>query len=179
VATRPVVFDAGPMTSDAVGLADFDALPDDAATAALLACCASPALARALVAGRPYADLGALLAAADAALAGLSETEIDLTLEGHPRIGDRPDSVASAREQAGVADAGDTVRRGLAEGNNAYEAKFGFRYLVCASGRSGTELLDLLTARLCNDRDTERGVMRTELGKINRIRLGRMFGAGQ
>ena len=61
--------------------------------------------------------------------------------------------------------------QGLADGNEAYERRFGHIYLVCASGRSGAELLDLLTARLANDPGTEWGVVRGELGKINRIRL--------
>lgn len=70
-----------------------------------------------------------------------------------------------------MAGAGDAVRAALDEGNRAYEARFGHIYLVCASGKSAEELLALLTARLRNDPETERRVMRTELMKINRIRL--------
>ncbi|WP_405160349.1 2-oxo-4-hydroxy-4-carboxy-5-ureidoimidazoline decarboxylase [Nocardia sp. NBC_01499] len=159
------------MTDDGAGLAGFDALPDSAAIEALLGCCSSPEWARVLVAGRPYASVDALLDAAAAALAELSESEIDLALAGHPRIGERPDTAASAREQAGVATAEDAVRSALADGNRAYEARFGHIYLVCASGRSGSELLAILEDRLGNDAETERRVMRTELAKINRIRL--------
>ncbi|MEV0298044.1 2-oxo-4-hydroxy-4-carboxy-5-ureidoimidazoline decarboxylase [Nocardia sp. NPDC050710] len=165
------------MTEDVVGLADFNALPDEAAMRALLACCSSSTFARSVLADRPYASAADLLAAADAALAALPESEIDAALAGHPRIGGRPDTAASAREQAGVAAAGDAVRVALAEGNLAYEERFGHIYLVCASGRSGAELLDLLRTRLGNDPETERRVMRTELGKINRIRLRRLLGA--
>ncbi|MFG1790115.1 2-oxo-4-hydroxy-4-carboxy-5-ureidoimidazoline decarboxylase [Nocardia sp. NPDC049149] len=160
------------MTDDEAGVARFDTLPDNAATTALLACCAAPALARALIEGRPYASVEALLDAADAVLAELPESEIDLALAGHPRIGERPASAVSAGEQAGVQDA---VRAALADGNRAYEARFGHIYLVCASGRSGDELLAILEARLHNDADTERRVMRTELAKINRIRLRGML----
>ncbi|MFI6045950.1 2-oxo-4-hydroxy-4-carboxy-5-ureidoimidazoline decarboxylase [Nocardia sp. NPDC051321] len=177
------------MTDDVAGLARFDAMPDGAATEALLACCSSPEWARALVAGRPYPSVGALLDAADAVLAGLPESEIDRALAGHPRIGERPDqerlrtadargrTAASAREQAGVATAGDAVRSALADGNRAYEARFGHRYLVCASGRSGSELLAILDERLGNDAETERRVMRTELAKINRLRLRALLAA--
>ncbi|WP_330250721.1 2-oxo-4-hydroxy-4-carboxy-5-ureidoimidazoline decarboxylase [Nocardia sp. NBC_00565] len=164
------------MTYDGLGLAGFDALPETAAVESLLACCTSPAWARSLVAGRPYPSVEALCEAADAVLAELDEEEIDRALDGHPRIGARPDTAASAREQAGVAGAADTVRVALAEGNLAYEEKFGHIYLVCATGKSGDELLELLTARLGNDPETERRVMRTELAKINRIRLGRLLG---
>ncbi|MGW4846003.1 2-oxo-4-hydroxy-4-carboxy-5-ureidoimidazoline decarboxylase [Nocardia brasiliensis] len=159
------------MTDDADGLARFDAMPQDAAVEALLACCSSPQWARALAAARPYSSVGAVLDTADTVLAGLPEAEIDRALAGHPRIGERPHSAASAREQAGVAGAPDEVHTALAAGNRAYEQRFGYRYLVCASGRTGSELLALLQDRLHNDVETERRVMRTELAKINRLRL--------
>ncbi|WP_280394199.1 2-oxo-4-hydroxy-4-carboxy-5-ureidoimidazoline decarboxylase [Nocardia brasiliensis] len=159
------------MTDDADGLDRFDAMPQDAAVEALLACCSSPQWARALAVGRPYSSVGAVLDAADTVLAGLPEAEIDRALAGHPRIGERPHSAASAREQAGVAGAPDEVHAALAAGNRAYEQRFGYRYLVCASGRTGSELLALLQDRLHNDVETERRVMRTELAKINRLRL--------
>ncbi|WP_280407827.1 2-oxo-4-hydroxy-4-carboxy-5-ureidoimidazoline decarboxylase [Nocardia brasiliensis] len=159
------------MTDDADGLDRFDAMPQDVAVEALLACCSSPQWARALAAGRPYSSVGAVLDTADTVLAGLPEAEIDRALAGHPRIGERPHSAASAREQAGVAGAPDEVHAALAAGNRAYEQRFGYRYLVCASGRTGSELLALLQDRLHNDVETERRVMRTELAKINRLRL--------
>lgn len=159
------------MTDDGAGLTEFDAMTDGAATEALLACCSSPEWAQALVAGRPYPSVDALLDTADTVLAGLPESEIDRALAGHPRIGERPDTAASAREQAGVATAADAVRSALADGNRAYEARFGHIYLVCASGRTGGELLAILDERLGNDAETERRLMRTELAKINRIRL--------
>ncbi|WP_433198486.1 2-oxo-4-hydroxy-4-carboxy-5-ureidoimidazoline decarboxylase [Nocardia sp. CA-107356] len=164
------------MTDDRVGLAGFNALSETAAVAALLACCSSPVWARSLVAGRPYAGVDAVFDAADGVLAELSKDEVDRALDGHPRIGARPDTAASAREQAGVTGAQDAVRAGLVEGNLAYEEKFGHIYLVCATGKSGAELLELLTTRLGNDPKTERRVMRAELAKINRIRLGRLLG---
>ncbi|WP_054815525.1 2-oxo-4-hydroxy-4-carboxy-5-ureidoimidazoline decarboxylase [Nocardia arizonensis] len=164
------------MTDDAADLTGFNTMPEESAARALLGCCSSPGLVRAILAGRPYADMGELLRTADVALAALPESEIDLALSGHPRIGERAESTASAREQAGVAAADGAVRAALAEGNAAYERRFGHIYLVCASDRSGAELLELLTTRLGNDPETERRIVRTELGRINRIRLRRMFG---
>ncbi len=64
----------------------------------------------------------------------------------------------------------------LADGNAAYERRFGHIYLVCATGRTAGELLALLTARLENDPDTEWGVVRSELQQINRIRLRKLLG---
>ncbi|MFD4353921.1 2-oxo-4-hydroxy-4-carboxy-5-ureidoimidazoline decarboxylase [Nocardia sp. NPDC058518] len=157
------------MTSEGLSLAGFNDLPAATAEETLLACCSAPRWARAIAAARPYATTDSLLAAADAELTALDDDEIDEALADHPRIGDHPTSAASAREQSGVA--GADVRAALAEGNRAYEAKFGHIYLVCAAGRSGEELLAVLRARLDNDSSTERRVMRTELAKINRLRL--------
>ena len=63
------------------------------------------------------------------------------------------------------------MRAELAEKNREYEDRFGYVYLVCASGRTAEELLAILSDRLDNDPDTERRVMRNELAKINRLRL--------
>jgi 2-oxo-4-hydroxy-4-carboxy-5-ureidoimidazoline decarboxylase len=163
---------------DGLGLAGFNALPADRAEAALLACCSSGRWARMVLEGRPYESVAAVLAAADAALAGLTEAELDEALAGHPRIGERPGaghSAWSAREQAGVAGADADVQAALVAGNRAYEERFGHVYLVCATGRSAAELLAILNQRLGNDPATERAVVRAELGKINRLRLGRML----
>jgi 2-oxo-4-hydroxy-4-carboxy-5-ureidoimidazoline decarboxylase len=74
-----------------------------------------------------------------------------------------------------VVEADDDVRAELAAKNREYDAKFGYVYLVCASGRSAEELLAIIADRLDNDADTERRVMRSELAKINRLRLERLL----
>ena len=155
-------------------LAGFNALPEAEAVPLLLACCSSPAWARGILAGRPYASVDDVLESADRVLKGLSESEVDAALAGHPRIGDTlpPDGNPwSRREQSGVADADEAVRQALAEGNRAYEERFGQVYLVCATGRSAQDMLDFLHRRLSNDPVSERAVLREELRKINRIRL--------
>lgn len=124
---------------------------------------------------RPFADLKALFDTADAVLAKLPESEIDDALSGHPRIGERTESASSIREQSGVSSATEDIFAELRQKNAEYEDKFGHVYLVCASGKSGTELLDILRGRLRNDPATERSVLRTELAAINRIRLARLI----
>lgn len=158
-----------------MGVETFDALPADAAEAELLAVCASPAWARAVAAGRPYGTVDALLERAGAVLAGLDEAEVDRALAGHPRIGERSAHASSRREQAGVAGADAAVLDALAEGNRAYEERFGHVYLVCADGRPAQELLEVLRTRLAHDPATERRVLRRELGAINALRLGRLI----
>lgn len=166
---------AGPAGAAPETAAAFDALSEDHAAAALSACCSSPEWVRGVLAGRPYVTAERLFAAADAVLAGLDDRRIDAALAGHPRIGDRPVDAESARDQAGIGGADRAVLDALAEGNRAYEQRFGHIYLVCAAGRTGGELLEVLRSRLDNDPATEREVMRAELAKINRVRLGRLL----
>jgi 2-oxo-4-hydroxy-4-carboxy-5-ureidoimidazoline decarboxylase len=158
------------------GLAAFNAAPADAASDTVLACCASGAFAKAIVGGRPYRDPVALQAAVDTAFAALTWDDIVEGMKAHPRIGERPAGGGfSAAEQAGAAAAGDEVRRALAEGNLAYEKRFGHVFLVCASGLSGRQLLDQMQARLKNNDDAERAVVRQELLKITRLRMTKLL----
>jgi len=144
---------------------------DDAFRALLLSCCDAPAWAEHVLARRPFDGPEALLAAAEQELAATSEADVDAALAAHPRIGERPAGAASQREQSAALAADPAVLAELAEGNAAYEARFGHVYLVCASGRSAEELLAVLRSRLGNDPATERRVLRTELAAITRLRL--------
>ncbi|CAN7633941.1 2-oxo-4-hydroxy-4-carboxy-5-ureidoimidazoline decarboxylase [Mycolicibacterium frederiksbergense] len=162
----------------AIGLEDFNALSDRQRMHLLFEVCSSTIWARRVVAGSPFRDAEALYDRADRVLAELPDAEIDAALDGHPRIGasvSAAHSPSSAREQARVADADEAVKAALAEKNREYEDRFGYVYLVCASGRSADELLAILTDRLDNDPETERRVMRSELAKINRLRLERLL----
>jgi 2-oxo-4-hydroxy-4-carboxy-5-ureidoimidazoline decarboxylase len=166
-----------PQPPAAVTLSSFNAAPAQDAERDVLVCCASTAFAKAIAGGRPYRDPAAMLAAVDAAFGDLTWDDIAESMDGHPRIGDRTASNAmSAAEQSGAAAAGDQVRRGLAEGNLAYEKRFGHIFLICASGLSGQEMLTKLRARLGNDREAERTVVRAELLKITRLRITKLLG---
>jgi 2-oxo-4-hydroxy-4-carboxy-5-ureidoimidazoline decarboxylase len=161
------------------GLATFNRLPDDRARAGLLACCASPAWVEKMMAARPYRSIDDVMAISDQTVAGLSESDLEAALAGHPRIGERPATSGernwSSQEQAGVGDATDHVRRALADGNRDYEQQFGHVYLVSATGRTADEMLALLQRRLDNDTATEWEAVRAELAKINRIRLTKLL----
>jgi 2-oxo-4-hydroxy-4-carboxy-5-ureidoimidazoline decarboxylase len=157
-------------------LAAFNTATPAAAEQDLLACCASKSFARAITAGRPYRDPAALRAAVDTTFAALSWDDIVESMNAHPRIGDRGSDGQSASEQSGAASASDGVRQALADGNAAYEGRFGHVFLICASGLSGPEMLGQLQARLSNDPDAERPVVREELRKITQLRLARLLG---
>ncbi|HXP20293.1 MAG TPA: 2-oxo-4-hydroxy-4-carboxy-5-ureidoimidazoline decarboxylase [Streptosporangiaceae bacterium] len=157
-------------------LAAFNAASPQAAERDVLACCASRSFAKLIADGRPYRDPAELQAAVDAAFSALSWDDIVESMNEHPRIGERtPGGGWSAAEQSGAASAGDQVRQALAEGNVSYEQRFGHVFLICASGLSGQEMLTKLQARLGNDTETERAVVRRELLRITRVRMTKLL----
>lgn len=161
-----------------LGIEGFNRLSERQRMHLLYEVCSSPIWARRVLTGGPFRDEDALLDRADRVLAELPDAEVDSALDGHPRIGasvSPAHSPSSAREQARVADADATVKVELAEKNRRYQDAFGYVYLVCATGRTAEELLAILTDRLDNDPETERRVMRSELAKINRLRLQRLL----
>ncbi|MDQ2813033.1 MAG: 2-oxo-4-hydroxy-4-carboxy-5-ureidoimidazoline decarboxylase [Actinomycetota bacterium] len=161
----------------ASALAAFDAAPPGAASRDVLAWCACRAFAEAIASGRPYREPAALGVAVDAAFAALSWDDIVESMNAHPRIGDRTGGATSAAEQSGAATASSPVRQGLADGNLAYQERFGHVFLICASGLSGQDMLTQLRARLKNDQGAERAVVRQELLKITRLRMAKLLSA--
>ncbi|MEU6710754.1 2-oxo-4-hydroxy-4-carboxy-5-ureidoimidazoline decarboxylase [Nonomuraea sp. NPDC046802] len=165
--------------SETSNLAAFNARPRPDAEAELLRCCASRAFAAGVAALRPFAEVQGLLDTADRAVRRLGWGEVLEALGAHPRIGERAggrEGAWSRQEQSGVED---EVRAALAEGNRAYEERFGHVYLVCASGLSGTEMLAMLRGRLGNDEAAERNVVRGELSAITRLRLVKLMEEGR
>jgi 2-oxo-4-hydroxy-4-carboxy-5-ureidoimidazoline decarboxylase len=148
----------------------FNALRASDAERELGACCACPAWTAAVAHGRPYPDAGKLLDAADAAFATLSWSQLAPALAAHPRIGERGTG-PSAQEQSGVRD---ESRAALLAANRVYEERFGHVFLICATGRSGEEMLKELHRRLRNDEEAERAVVRDELRKISKLRLEKL-----
>jgi 2-oxo-4-hydroxy-4-carboxy-5-ureidoimidazoline decarboxylase len=165
--------------SDMPGLADLNALPAQDFEELLLDCCAAPGWARRVTQGRPYASLADLLAVAGTAWAARDPGDLDAAMAGHPRIGERRLSGWSAQEQAGVQAGVGTgaTATALADGNAAYEQRFGHVFLICATGRGQAEILAELNRRMSNDPATEREAAAAEIGKINDIRLRKLVTA--
>ncbi|MFH8224027.1 2-oxo-4-hydroxy-4-carboxy-5-ureidoimidazoline decarboxylase [Streptomyces sp. NPDC018057] len=163
-------------TSTPSGLARFNTLPDAAARAALLEACASTAWAERLLAARPHAGAEDLYTASDAAMAELTAADLAQAMSGHPPIGrPKPGDPTSAREQSGMAGASEALKEEMLELNLAYQEKFGHVFLICATGRTGEQMRDAVKERIGNTPEQEREIVRTELGKINRIRLARLL----
>ena len=128
---------------------------------------------------RPFGSLPALLAAAREEWLALPPDSWREAFAHHPKIGDldarRTGCAAtrqiSEREQAGIAGAPDEILEALAEGNRAYEQKFGFIFIVCAAGRSAGDMLERLRTRLRNDPTAEIRVAAEEHAQITARRL--------
>ncbi|WP_307830216.1 2-oxo-4-hydroxy-4-carboxy-5-ureidoimidazoline decarboxylase [Lentzea nigeriaca] len=157
----------------------FNSAPEAELRPLLTECLAVPRWVDAIVAGRPYASMDALLAASHVAAQGLSDEEVLGAIAGHPRIGERQktggvSATWSRSEQSGV-DSSQADR--LAAANAAYEDRFGHIYLVCATGLSGAEMLDNLSSRMDNPPDVELRVVNDELAKIAALRLQKLIGS--
>lgn len=131
---------------------------------------------------RPFGSQMTMLAAAEEEWFALGPEDWREAFSHHPRIGDvealrlrfAETRRLSEREQAGVMAADDDVIKALAAGNRAYEQRFGYIFIVCATGKSADEMLRLLRARLENDASTEIRLAAEEQAKITRIRLNRL-----
>jgi 2-oxo-4-hydroxy-4-carboxy-5-ureidoimidazoline decarboxylase len=157
-------------------LDDFNAESADRAVQALRACNAAPRFAAAVVAGRPYPDVDALVARAEEVVRGLPWEEVELAISVHPRIGEQPEgsspeAEASRREQSAVGSADDATRTALAEGNRAYEERFDHVFLIRAAGRSPEDVLAELRRRLDNDEEAERAEVTGQLAEITALRV--------
>jgi 2-oxo-4-hydroxy-4-carboxy-5-ureidoimidazoline decarboxylase len=156
-----------------VTLASFNAAPAGEAVAVMLSCCASRRFADAMTAGRPYPSLVAARGAIQTAFESLTWDDVLEAMSAHPRIGARVHG-QSAAEQSGVAD---SSRTALAAGNARYEERFGYVFLICATGLSGEQMRAALEARLGNDPATERAVATAELEKITLLRVAKALAA--
>jgi 2-oxo-4-hydroxy-4-carboxy-5-ureidoimidazoline decarboxylase len=128
-----------------------------------------------MLAERPFADAGALLAAAARHWQHMDEAALLEAFSGHARIGDlaalRDRFAPAAREQGQVAEADGKVLADLLALNRAYEDRHGFIFIVCASGKPAAAMRDLLRERLPNDRATELANAAREQAAITRLRL--------
>ncbi|PCI61408.1 MAG: OHCU decarboxylase [Gammaproteobacteria bacterium] len=164
-------------------LTQLNNLPQEQAKAILMQMCTSETWCERILQRRPFADLQALVQAADLAWQNLTEADYLQAFDGHPKIGDvnslrakyaNTKALASG-EQSAVNNADEAVLHDLAIFNEQYHAKFGFIFIVCATGKSAEQMLALLKARLPNDRTTELNNAEVEQGKIFQLRLSKYF----
>ncbi len=154
-------------------------LPGDKAANEILACCGSRTWASGMAARRPLRDESSMLAASDETWRNLGEADWMESFASHPRIGEsRAAQTASVRsaawsaqEQSSAAASDDGVKIALAEANREYERQFGRIFIVCASGKTGSEILQILRRRLQNDDGAEMREAAEQQRQITQIRL--------
>jgi 2-oxo-4-hydroxy-4-carboxy-5-ureidoimidazoline decarboxylase len=164
-------------------LGEINALPAAQARVELLRCCGSSRWADAMAGLRPFKDRQSLLDAADALWDECGAKEWLEAFAHHPRIGGKDALRAkfaatkewAQGEQAGAAAADEATLDALAAGNAAYEQKFGFLFIVCATGKTAAQMLDLLKSRLPHDAETEMRLAAGEQNKITKIRLEKLI----
>lgn len=164
------------------GLERVNELSPEEVRAELLLCCGVGRWAKRVADGWPYGSVEELRQAADEAWRELDKDDWRRAIDHHPRIGERPDGDRfratrgwSRKEQSGLATASNETRERLAVGQRAYEEKFGYIFLICATGKSGDEMATELEARLCNNPATELAVAAEELRKITILRLEKLL----
>lgn len=164
-------------------LSDLNALSPTARAEALATCCGATAWVAALSQQFPFATAEVLFAEAERIWQNLTEADWREAFTHHPKIGDvnalkekfASTATWAAGEQGAVRQASQDTLEALAAGNDAYERKFGYIFIVCATGKSAQEMLALLQVRLPNEPSREIHVAMGEQAKITHLRLEKLL----
>ena len=165
------------------GLRALNSMDDASWRAALTNCCGSSSWVGQMIAGRPFNNLVDLLTRSQRVLDSLRREDWLEAFAHHPRIGDRARAAAqsheahkwSSQEQSAAADASTDTLADLAEGNRDYEGRFGYVFLISATGRTSEEMLATLRERMRNEPGTELTIASAEQAKITRLRLEKLL----
>ena len=161
----------------------INCLDKNQATQLFIQCCTSQRWIEKMVDDRPYNDFISLRKSADKAWDQMTEKDYLQAFEGHPKIGNVSSLKAkytntkelASGEQSGASKATDELILALAKNNQAYEEKYGFIFIICATGKSAEEMLNLLCTRLKNDRYRELEIASEEQRKIFHLRLEKLL----
>jgi OHCU decarboxylase len=162
-------------------LAEFNALPFPDAESLLVDCCGSARWVATVASRRPYETADALHKTADSVWWKLNREDWLEAFSHHPQIGDKAaiGSESAQRwaegEQSGARAASEDLKTRLARANRAYFEKFGYIYIVCATGRTAEGMLAILNQRLQNDLASELSVAAEQQRLITRIRLDKLL----
>ena len=174
---------AGQIANLTKGLSRFHRMPRQKALKALLDCCGARIWAERMVEKRPFANVPELFASADCIWVGLRHEDWLDAFRHHPAIGGKragtrqsaTETRWSAKEQSAAQVASPEVLAELSAENEAYVKKFGYVFLICATGKTSKEILGTLRERMPNDPETELRVAAEEQRKITRLRLEKLL----
>jgi OHCU decarboxylase len=164
-------------------LAWLNSLPAEEAAQELLQCCGSKRWARNVAAARPFHTFEELSKRANEIWQSLDRDDWLEAFRSHPKIGEKKTAETvsaqtrqwSGHEQAGVNTASTETTNALAALNRAYEEKFGYIFIICATGKTSDEMLAALRERLDHDAVEELPIAAAEQSKITRLRLKKLL----
>jgi 2-oxo-4-hydroxy-4-carboxy-5-ureidoimidazoline decarboxylase len=164
-------------------LTELNNLPPDQATTEFLKCCGSSNWARQMVTSRPFSSIDQMCANSSAIWNDLDRDDWLEAFRKHPKIGqkkaetkvDEQSHAWSSQEQSRIADAQQVTLNKLARLNREYEEKFGYIYIVCATGKSSEEMLEILKSRMGDQPDEELRIAAGEQEKITELRLRKLI----
>ena len=164
-------------------LASLNSLTAEDAARELRQCCGSRRWTEQMSNARPYDTLESLTTHADRVWWSLTPDDWLEAFRSHPKIGEKKatDKVSaksqqwSGQEQAEVSNAPQQTVDSLAELNRAYEQKFGFIFIICATGKTSAEIITALRERLQHDPEAELPIAATEQSKITELRLKKLL----
>lgn len=149
----------------------------------LTKCCGSSNWVSQMLEKRPFQSAQTLFDCADDIWFKLAPADWLEAFGHHPKIGDtsalRAKFATTANwaenEQKGVKVAEQSVLEDLAKFNEEYFEKFGYIFIVCATGKTADEMLSLLQERLSNSASDEIKIASIEQSKITKIRLEKLL----
>ncbi|MEN9571069.1 MAG: 2-oxo-4-hydroxy-4-carboxy-5-ureidoimidazoline decarboxylase [Bacteroidota bacterium] len=164
-------------------LHDLNTLTKAQLKAELFKCCGSTAWVQKMLPLFPVKDVAQLLQHASHTWQQCTEADWLQAFAGHPKIGDMQalkkkfasTAAWASGEQGAVAQAPEQLLQALAQGNDDYQNKFGFIFIVCATGKSAGQMLQLLQQRLPNQRADEIRIAMEEQNKITQLRLQKLL----
>lgn len=162
---------------------EFNLLAQEEAIEALTKCCGSSNWVKNVIDQRPFKSKEAMLEVGQNVWDQATQEDALEAFNHHPKIGDLKSLTKkfattkdwAGNEQAGVKAADQEVLQELAKGNMAYEMKYGYIFIVCATGKSAKEMLDLLMERLDNGTEEELKIAMAEQHKITIIRINKLI----
>ncbi len=164
-------------------LASLNSLTANEAQGELLKCCGSELWAEQVSAARPFESLDDLITKQERIWWALEPRDWLGAFRSHPKIGEQKAAAVTSEqskrwseaEQSAVSSAAAQTIQALAGLNKEYETKFGYIFIVCASGKSSEEMLAILRSRLGNNPDEELRIAAAEQAKITKLRLQKLL----
>ena len=165
-----------------MNLSEFNHGDQEKIIVSLLKCCGSSKWAKNIILARPFSSIDNLINFSEKVWLELDKDDYLEAFAAHPKIGEKkPPEISintekwTRKEQSGMTTATYQIRQELEKNNLIYEKKFGYIFIICATGKSGKEMLELLKIRIGNNPMTEIMIAAQEQNKITKLRIRKLI----